>query len=397
MPRDILIVFGTRPEVIKLAPLILELKKYPRQFKLHICNTEQQKDLSNQILEFFGITADISLNVMKQNQQLAELQSKLLTSLQGVFESRHIDATIVQGDTMSACTGALVSFYRKVPIFHLEAGLRSYNNFEPFPEEVMRVMISRIATLHFTPTKQAKNALQKENIKHNVFITGNTSIDSLMLFSAKINESKIQKYINDSLLTQSSTKSSTKPNETSARQTTIISKDLLVLVTIHRRENHGERLTKILSALVKLAKAFPTHQFLIPVHPNPNVKQTIITTLSPYKNVLLTTPLDYPAIIFALKYAKLIITDSGGIQEEAPSFGAPILVARYKTERAEAIKAGFSVLVGANEDKIVSQAKKILQKDKKHTRIKAKNPYGDGKASQKITKIIKEFFNEQKQ
>lgn len=392
MPHNILIIFGTRPEVIKLTPLILELQKYPSQFKLHICNTEQQKDLSNQILDFFDITPDINLNVMKQNQKLSELQSNLLIKLQNIFETHTIDATIVQGDTMSAYTGAMVSFYNKVPIFHLEAGLRSYNNFEPFPEEVMRVMISRIANLHFCPTKQAANALKQENIKHNVFVTGNTSIDSLMLFSAKINESKIQEYIGNSLLTTKTAhiKSSENPPPSHIK----IAKDSLVLVTIHRRENHGERLEQILRALVWLAKAFPSYQFLIPVHPNPNVKQKIIATLAPYKNVLLTKSLNYSAIIFALKHSKLVITDSGGIQEEAPSFKVPILVTRYKTERTEAIKAGFSKLVGADEDKIVSCATKILKKDKKHTRIKAKNPYGNGKASKKITKIIKEFFNE---
>lgn len=391
MPHNILIIFGTRPEVIKLTPLILELQKYPSQFKLHICNTEQQKDLSNQILEFFDITPDINLNVMKQNQKLSELQSNLLIKLQNIFETHAVDATIVQGDTMSAYTGAMVSFYNKVPIFHLEAGLRSYNNFEPFPEEVMRVMISRIANLHFCPTKQAANALKQENIKHNVFVTGNTSIDSLMLFSAKINESKIQEYIGNSLLTTKTAHIKSSENPHSHIK---IAKDSLVLVTIHRRENHGERLEQILRALVWLAKAFPSYQFLIPVHPNPNVKKKIIATLAPYKNMLLTKSLDYSAIIFALKYAKLIITDSGGIQEEAPSFGVPILVTRYKTERTEAIKAGFSKLVGADEVKIFTYASKILNKDKRNTRIKAKNPYGNGKASEKIVKILKEFFNE---
>lgn len=391
MPHNILIIFGTRPEVIKLAPLILELQKYPSQFKLHICNTEQQKDLSNQILEFFDITPDINLNVMKQNQKLSELQSNLLIKLQNIFETHAIDATIVQGDTMSAYTGAMVSFYNKVPIFHLEAGLRSYNNFEPFPEEVMRVMISRIANLHFCPTKQAANALKQENIKHNVFVTGNTSIDSLMLFSAKINESKIQEYIGNSLLTTKTAHIKSSKNPPSHIK---IAKDSLVLVTIHRRENHGERLEQILRALVWLAKAFPSYQFLIPVHPNPNVKQKIIATLAPYKNVLLTKSLNYSAIIFALKHSKLVITDSGGIQEEAPSFKVPILVTRYKTERTEAIKAGFSKLVGADEVKIFTYASKILSKDKRCTRIKAKNPYGNGKASEKIVKILKEFFDE---
>lgn len=382
MVKNILIIFGTRPEVIKLTPLILELKKYPHRFKLYICNTEQQKDLSNQILEFFDITADISLNVMKENQQLAQLQANLLTSLQGVFETHHINATIVQGDTISAYTGALVSFYHKIPIFHLEAGLRSYNNFEPFPEEAMRVMLSKIANLHFAPTKEAAKALKKEAIRQNVYITGNTSIDALLLFSKKIDEIKIQENINKSLLIQ--------PNSKRFK----ISKDYLVLVTIHRRENHGVRLEKILHALQRLAKKFPTHQFLIPIHPNPNVREKVISALKSYRNIILTKPLDYSAIIFALKHSKLVITDSGGIQEEAPSFKVPILVTRYKTERTEAIKAGFSKLVGADEVKIFTYASKILNKDKRNTRIKAKNPYGNGKASEKIVKILKEFFDE---
>lgn len=383
MTKNILIIFGTRPEVIKLAPLIVELRKYPSRFKLHICNTEQQKDLSNQILNFFDIKPDISLNIMKENQKLNELQANLLLKLQDIFETHSIDATIVQGDTMSAYTGALVSFYNKVPIFHIEAGLRSYNNFEPFPEEVMRVMISKITNLHFAPTKQTAQALKKEGIKQNIYITGNTSIDSLMLFVKKIDKHKMQDYIRNSLLiTPNSNKHST------------IFNDSLVLVTIHRRENHGVRLEKILNVLVRLAKSFPTHRFLIPVHPNPNVRQKVIQSLKSYDNVVLSKPLDYPAIILAMKYAKLIITDSGGIQEEAPSFKVPILVARYKTERIESIKAGFSKLVGADEEKIFTCASKILKKDKKATHINAKNPYGNGKASKKIVKIIKEFFDE---
>lgn len=375
--KHILIIFGTRPEAIKLVPIILELQKHKTLFKLTICNTEQQKQLSNEVLISFGIKADVNLDIMQENQALHDLNARLLQNLQAVFQSNSIDATIVQGDTMSAFVGALTSFYNKIPIFHIEAGLRSYNNFEPFPEEALRAMISKLATLHFAPTKMAALALKKEGINHNVYKVGNTSIDSIKLYIDRLDSKKALSYIKECAI--------------KAYDYSEFEKNL-VLVTIHRRENHMERLEAIVEAIAILAKSFSSHHFIVPIHPNPNVKQVVTNALQKHNNIILTTPLPYSALLYIMSHAKLIITDSGGLQEEAPSFKAPILVTRYKTERMEAVKAGFSKLVGANRDKIIAQATKILKKPKSATRIHAKNPYGNGKASEKIVNIIKEWF-----
>jgi len=344
--KNILFVFGTRPEVIKLAPIILELKKYPDKYKLFICNTEQQKELSNQTLSYFGLQADINLDCMRENQGLAEVQSRILTSLDKVFTDYKIDATIVQGDTMTVLCGALTSFYRKIPVFHVEAGLRSYDIYEPFPEEVMRQMTSRVAQLHFCPTEKNKKALLKEDISESkIHVTGNTVIDALFCLS-------------DDTMEQA--KAFYDENE-------INIDDKLVLITVHRRENHGERLDRILDAIEKLVKTYEDHTFVLPVHPNPNVRCSIYARLGEYENVHLLKPLDYPYLVYLMKNAKLILTDSGGIQEEAPSFGCPTLVMRYETERQEGIDAGVSVLVGADTDKIISISSEILSKPKSMT------------------------------
>lgn len=370
--KNILFVFGTRPEVIKLAPVILELKKYPEKYNVIICNTEQQKELSNQTLSYFNLKADINLDCMKQNQSLAEVQARILTSLSEVFNQNKIDATIVQGDTMTVLCGALTSFYNRTPIFHIEAGLRSYDLFEPFPEEVMRQMTSRVADLHFCPTEKNKKALLKEDIdKNKIHVVGNTVIDALFCLSDKtINNAK--KFYEEKNITVN---------------------DNTVLITAHRRENHGERLDRIINAIKTLSEKHKFHNFIIPVHPNPNVKEKIYKNLDHIENIHLLDPLDYPNLVYLMKNAKLILTDSGGIQEEAPSFGCPTLVMRYETERQEGIEAGVSTLVGADYDKIVSLSEEILAQDKKDTRLKVQNPYGNGKSALQIEKLIAEFFN----
>ena len=368
--KTILFVFGTRPEVIKLAPVILELKKYPENYNVIICNTEQQKELSNQTLSYFGLKADINLDCMRENQTLASVQSRILTSLDKIFTENKIDATIVQGDTITVLTGALVSFYHKVPIFHVEAGLRSYDIFEPFPEEVMRQMTSRVTALDFAPTETNKKALLKENVEENkIHVVGNTVIDALFCLS----EETMQK--------------------AKAFFDFEYDSEKLVLVTVHRRENHGERIDRILDAISKLVEKYSDHTFVLPVHPNPNVKNKVYSKLEKYKNVHLMSPLDYPNLVYLMKNAKLILTDSGGIQEEAPSFGCPTLVMRYETERREGIDAGVSILVGADYDKIIDESEKILQSEKIKTRLQAQNPYGDGKSSEKIEKLIREYFS----
>lgn len=370
--KNILVVFGTRPEVIKLAPVILELKKYPEDYNVIVCNTEQQKELSNQTLSYFGLKADVNLDCMRENQTLASVQSRILTSLDKIFDEQQIDATIVQGDTMTVLTGSLVSFYHKVPVFHVEAGLRSYDMLEPFPEEAMRQMTSRIAQMHFAPTEANKTALLKEDIdEQKISVVGNTVIDALFCLSDEVNQ-KAKSFFDEKKITID---------------------EKLVLITVHRRENHGERIDRILQAIYDLATKYSDHTFVLPVHPNPNVKNKVKAKLEPLTNVYLLEPLDYPYLVYLMKNAKLILTDSGGIQEEAPSFGCPTLVMRYETERQEGIEAGVSILVGADYDKIINESEAILENDKDSTRLKAQNPYGNGTTAIKIERLMREYFN----
>ena len=369
--KNIAFVFGTRPEIIKLAPVILELRKYPDVYNVLIINTEQQKELSNQTLAYFGLKADYNLDCMRENQSLSSVQARILTSLDEVYSQNQIDATIVQGDTMTVLCGALISFYHKLPVFHVEAGLRSYDIYEPFPEEVMRQMTSRVADIHFAPTEVNKAALLKENIDENkIHVVGNTVIDALFCLSEEVIEQSRKFY----------------------QQKGITIDDKLVLITAHRRENHGERIDRIIEAISYLASKYSDHTFVIPVHPNPNVHDKIHSRLGGFKNIHLLTPLDYPYLVYLMKNAKLILTDSGGIQEEAPSFACPTLVMRYETERKEGIEAGVSMLVGADYDKITEESEKVLSSTKDATRLKAKNPYGDGTSSQRIENIIRKYF-----
>ena len=372
--KNILVVFGTRPEVIKLAPVILELRKYPDKYNVIVCNTEQQKELSNQTLAYFGLNADINLNVMRENQSLIGVQTRILQELDKVYTEHKVDATIVQGDTMTVLCGALASFYNKIPVFHVEAGLRSYDIYEPFPEEVMRQMTSRVAELHFAPTLINKEALLKENIdEKKIHVVGNTVIDALFCLSYETMKKASDFY----------------------KEKDIKIDDKLVLITAHRRENHGERIDRIIEAIKMLVTRHKDHTFVIPVHPNPNVKNKIHERLGNYENVKLLTPLDYPYLVYLMKNAKLILTDSGGIQEEAPSFGCPTLVMRYETERQEGIDAGVSTLVGADYDKIVHLSEKILSDTRENTRLKALNPYGNGTSAKQIEFIIEEYFLKQ--
>lgn len=369
--KNVIFIFGTRPEIIKLAPVILTLKKFPEDYNVIICNTEQQKELSNQTLEYFGLRADINLDCMRENQSLSSVQARILTSLDKVFCENKIDAAVVQGDTMTVLCGALTGFYHKVPVFHVEAGLRSYDIYEPFPEEVMRQMTSRVAELHFAPTGVNKEALLKENISENkIHVTGNTVIDALFCLSDEVVENS-KRFFEDK---------------------NIPVDDKLVLITAHRRENHGERIDRIIEAISYLAKKYSDHTFVIPVHPNPNVRGKIYDSLDIFGNIHLLPPLDYPYLVYLMKHAKLILTDSGGIQEEAPSFACPTLVMRYETERKEGIEAGVSKLVGADYDKILEESEKILSSTKDLTRLKVQNPYGDGKASERIENIIRNYF-----
>jgi len=369
--KNIIIILGTRPEAIKLAPVILELRKN-KNYKIFVCNTEQQKELSNQTLNFFGITPDFKLDSMIPNQTLAEIQSRILERLSAIYAHNKFDATIVQGDTITAFSGSLTSFYNHIPLFYVESGLRNHNLAAPFPEEGLRQMISRIADLHFAPTKIDYDALLKDNIsEHKITITGNTVIDALSFLS----------------------------DETIKNAGVLLEKqgiqfnDKLVLITTHRRENHGHRLDIILQAVADLTKKFCDHQFILPVHPNPNVCDKVYSVLKNIPNLILTSPFSYPELVCIMKDSKLVLTDSGGIQEEASTFGMPVLVMRNETDRNECVNNGHAKLVGADYDKIVFEASEILAQDKSNTRLtKIKNAYGDGNASQKIANSITNFW-----
>lgn len=367
--KKILFIFGTRPEVIKLAPLIIELRKYPQIYDVKICNTEQQKELSNQTLKYFGLNADYSLDCMKENQTLLEVQTRILSALDKIYKTETFDATVVQGDTITVLSGALASFYNKIPIYHVEAGLRSYNLFEPYPEEAMRQMTSRISNLNFCPTEANKLSLLKENIaSEKIFVTGNTVIDALFCLTDETIRSAEQFFTNKNIKID----------------------DKVVLITAHRRENHGKRLENIISAIKFLAQKYKNHTFIIPVHPNPNVKDKIYSELGKISNIKLLAPLDYPNLVYLIKNAKLILTDSGGIQEEAPTFACPVIVLRYETERKEGLDAGVSTLVGADYDKIIEESEKTLSIPFEKSRLTAQNPYGNGKSAQVIEQIIRE-------
>ncbi len=365
----IVTILGTRPEVIKLAPVVLELRR--RGHKVVLCNTEQQKELSNQTLTYFGLHADVSLNVMTTDQTLSGLQARLSMALDDVLRGEGADAVIVQGDTMSAFVGGLVGFYNRIPVFHVEAGLRSYNLGEPFPEEALRQMLSRITTLHFAPTQRAVDALLAEGMrKERISLTGNTVIDALLCLPHD----------------------TTKVAQRALEDKGVDFRRPLVLITAHRRENHGERLERILDAVEALCHAHADHQFVIPVHPNPHVHDRIYARFNTLRQVVLTEPLEYPQLVALMRTSKLIMTDSGGIQEEAPTFNVPVLVMRYETERMEGVQAGFAKLVGADTQTIVNEAERVLSGEKGSYAPTGTNPYGDGRAAQRISEAIETYF-----
>ncbi|MEN3014137.1 MAG: UDP-N-acetylglucosamine 2-epimerase (non-hydrolyzing) [Endomicrobiia bacterium] len=367
--KKILFIFGTRPEAIKLAPLIIEFKKYPSKFKVGVCVTSQHKEMLQQVIDFFKIPVDYNLHIMEPNQTLFKITSKIIERLEKVIESFDPYLIFVQGDASSAFIGALAGFYKKIKIAHVEAGLRSYNKYAPFPEEINRILISHIADYHFAPTKQAKENLKKEGITKNVWVVGNTVIDALFLTLEiiKNDEKKYKEYFKFLDFNKK-----------------------IILVTGHRRESFGEPLKQICLALKEISEKFENDiEIVYPVHLNPNVKKPVFEILKGKKNIHLIEPLSYPYFVWLLNNSYFIITDSGGIQEEAPSLGKPVLVTREVTERTEAIKAGTSRLVGVNKEKIVKSAEGLLLNKPKYFKMaNIKNPYGDGKSSEKIVKIV---------
>lgn len=371
MIKKILLIFGTRPEAIKMAPLVLEFKSRPHLFETKICVTAQHREMLDQVLDFFELLPDYDLNLMRPNQDLFTLTSDIILGLKPVLNEFCPDFVFVHGDTTTSSAAALAAFYNKCKVCHVEAGLRTSNKWSPFPEEMNRQITSRIADYHFAPTKLSESNLISENIQQdNILITGNTVIDALLFSSNKVDEYK--------------------SNELDLLKDKINLNNKIVLVTGHRRENHGQGFIRICNALKSIASQMTNVEIVFPVHRNPNVKDTVSELLSGIKNVFLIEPLSYPSFVWLMKISSLIITDSGGVQEEAPSLGKHVLVMRDTTERPEALESGSVILVGTDEEKIKNECMRIL-KEVENKKFQFNNPYGDGNAAKKIVNFIEKL------
>jgi UDP-N-acetylglucosamine 2-epimerase (non-hydrolysing) len=372
MPKKLLFFFGTRPEAIKMAPLIREFRRYPKAFDVKVCVSAQHRGMLDQVLDFFKLHPDFDLNIMKPNQNLFDITALALKGIRDVILSYRADWLFVQGDTTTTFVGALAAFYENIKVAHIEAGLRSFNRHAPFPEETNRVLTTHLSELHFSPTETARNNLLHEGIPEDkVFVVGNTSIDALHL-CLKIMKGK------------------TPPQMQLLRKVDFRKK--VILVTGHRRESFGKPFENICRALKAIASRNNV-EVVYPVHLNPNVRKPVFNILKAVPNVHLVEPLDYPSFVWLMNKSHIILTDSGGVQEEAPSLGKPVLVMRNVTERGEGIEAGTAVLVGTSTDRIIRETTRLLANRAEYDIIsKAVNPYGDGKASQRIVKVLRARF-----
>ncbi|MDI5950744.1 non-hydrolyzing UDP-N-acetylglucosamine 2-epimerase [Flavobacterium yafengii] len=365
-----LIVFGTRPEAIKMAPLVQEFKKHSDIFDTRVCVTAQHREMLDQVLDFFNIQPEYDLNLMKANQNLYSLTADIIVGLKNVLEDFNPDYVYVHGDTTTTMAASLATFYSGAQICHVEAGLRTDIKRTPFPEEMNRQVTGRIADYHFAPTVASKENLLKENIhSKSILVTGNTVIDALMVSSKRVENIHNDEIENLKKIINPSAK--------------------IILVTGHRRENHGDGFIRICEALREIALTNNDVEVIYPVHLNPNVKVPVYEILSGIDNIKLIDPLAYPAFVWLMDKAYIIITDSGGVQEEAPSLGKPVLVMRETTERPEAVEAGTVILVGTDKDLIVKETNSLLQDKERYKKMSVlHNPYGDGKACERIVSFI---------
>ncbi|MRJ07506.1 UDP-N-acetylglucosamine 2-epimerase (non-hydrolyzing) [Ornithobacterium rhinotracheale] len=367
----ILSLFGTRPEAIKMAPLVKALNQ-KTIFDAKVCVTAQHREMLDQVLDFFSITPDYDLNLMRPNQNLYTLTADIITSLKPILEEFKPNYVLVHGDTTTSMAGALAAFYAGSKVCHIEAGLRTHNINSPFPEELNRQITGRISTYHFAPTEFSKENLIKENVKNeNIIVTGNTVIDAL--FEGR----EILKNYSNSEIEELKSKLNLNKK--------------IILVTGHRRENHGQGIIDICKALKNIAEKYKDDvEIVYPVHLNPNILNTVNDLLRGISNIKLVSPLSYPSFVWLMNQSYFILTDSGGIQEEAPSLGKPVLVMRGNTERPEAVDAGTVKLVGTDIDKIISNSSQLLDDSAYYASIQSiQNPYGDGKASERIINFLK--------
>ena len=372
MKKKVLLVFGTRPEAIKMAPLALQLKQQEASFETKVCVTGQHRQMLDQVLELFNLTPDFDLNLMKPGQTLSDITSGVLKGLEQVFAEWTPDVVLVHGDTATTFAASLAAYYHKITVGHVEAGLRTGDIYSPWPEEANRKLTGALTTYHFAPTQSSYNNLIKENIDpKNITITGNTVIDALLTVKEKVETDQ-------AIITQFE-----------QQFNFLDSTKKLILVTGHRRENFGQGFLNICTALANLAKQYPDVQIVYPVHLNPNVQKPVNELLSGISNIYLIAPQDYLPFVYLMNRSYLILTDSGGIQEEAPSLGKPVLVMRDTTERPEAVEAGTVKLVGTDAALIQQSVIELLENtDLYQTMAAAHNPYGDGTASQQIIRAL---------
>jgi UDP-N-acetylglucosamine 2-epimerase (non-hydrolysing) len=374
--KKILLVFGTRPEAIKMAPLVKALQKDTEHFETRVCVTAQHRQMLDQVLEVFGITPEYDLNIMAPNQDLYDITAKVLLGLREVLKDFRPDTVLVHGDTTTSMAASLAAFYMQIPVGHVEAGLRTYNMLSPWPEEMNRQVTDRICTYYFAPTEQSRANLLQENIDaKKIFITGNTVIDALLMAV-------------DIISTAAGVKEKM-AKELQEKGYTVGDREY-ILVTGHRRENFGDGFLHICKAIKELAALHPEMDIVYPVHLNPNVQKPVYELLSGLSNVYLISPLDYLPFIYAMQHSTLLLTDSGGVQEEAPSLGKPVLVMRDTTERPEAVEAGTVKLVGTDAEAIVSNVTALLLDKEMYKRMsETHNPYGDGQACERIIAALR--------
>ena len=380
--RTIMLVFGTRPEAIKMAPLVKEFQKNPQEFKTVVCVTGQHREMLDQVLHIFDIVPDYDLNIMKQGQDLTDVTARVLTGLRDVFKECRPDVVLVHGDTTTSTAGALAAFYAQIPVGHVEAGLRTHNIYSPWPEEMNRQITGRIATYNFAPTPLSEKNLQEEKAHGHIYVTGNTVIDALHMVVKRLKDDKALANEQVKVLA-----------EAGYDVTRLANGKKLVLITGHRRENFGDGFIRMVTAMKDLSEKYPEVDFVYPMHLNPNVRKPIHEVFGEdltRPNFFFIEPLQYLEFVYLMEKSTIVLTDSGGIQEEAPGLGKPVLVMRDTTERPEALKSGTVHLVGTNYDMIVNEVSTLLDDSVAYDKMsKAVNPYGDGKACSRIVSALK--------
>lgn len=385
--KTVMLVFGTRPEAIKMCPLVKEFQKHPNEFKTIVCVTGQHREMLDQVLSIFDVKPDFDLNIMKQGQDLTDVTARVLTGLRDVFKECHPDVVLVHGDTTTSMAGAIAAFYAQIPVGHVEAGLRTHNIYSPWPEEMNRQITGRIATYNFSPTQLSEKNLIEEKVHGNIYVTGNTVIDALHMVVDKLKSDKALAKEQDAVLAKAGYDVSRLENGKK-----------LVLITGHRRENFGDGFIRMVTAMKDLSEKYPNVDFVYPMHLNPNVRKPIHEVFGEdltRPNFFFIEPLQYLEFVHLMSKVTIVLTDSGGIQEEAPGLGKPVLVMRDTTERPEALASGTVHLVGTDYNKIMNEVSTLIEDNEAYDKMsKAVNPYGDGKACDRIVRILNGEFIE---